>query len=261
MIVHVDGDTWCGAVVDLRGSGIDGRDVASAIRGEDSPCGVVCPAPGPLHEYVGHVHDEMGIRTRTALAAAARSRGHGAPQDTQLERLRERRAAIEVAEARARTAGAPETDVQELRERIAELRGRIQTLAECGEDASEERAALRRSAARLSEVETRRVAAGERRQQARPDRDRRERRMRLEDRIANRERAARTHLVDAVREPYVRALWALDPTADPFEADPVVEALAVLRVATVRAPVVLGTEWFPTPAAAAAWIDAPVVAV
>jgi hypothetical protein len=48
-----------------------------------------------VYEYAGHVHAEMGLRTRTALAAAARSRGHRTAHDEEIARLRADIAATE----------------------------------------------------------------------------------------------------------------------------------------------------------------------
>jgi len=259
VIVRYDGQTWCGSVADLRSSDLDSGDVLTAVRGKASPCGVHCPTPDQFHERVGHVHPEMGLRIRTALADAARSRGAVAPQDEKRARLRDRRDAIDVAGQPPRRADAPATDVRALEERVATLRGRVTALEECEQDASEERAELRAAAARLSETETTRLAAEEYRDQTRSDRDRREQRMVLDDRIGNLERAARAHLVDRLRDRYERALFALAPTADPFAANPVFAALALLRIGSVTAPVVLDTVPLASPAATATWIEAPVI--
>lgn len=259
MILRVDGRTWCGSVADLRDTDLAGRDVVAAIRGADAPCHVHCPPPGPLFDRAGHVHADMGIRLRTALATAARSRRLAATNDPEIERLRAERDEISTARTQPQRSTAPDIDRQALRERIAELRGRVQTLEACDRDASDERAQLREAAGQLSEAETARIAAEQYRTQERSGRDRRERRLRLDDRIANLERDARSELVERVREPYERAVFALDSTVDPFDAPPVVAALAVLRIGAVRAPVVLTTDWFTTPAAAAAWVEGPVV--
>jgi hypothetical protein len=259
VIVRYDGRTWCGSVADLRDSGLDSGDALAAVRGETSPCAVHCPTPGQFHDRVGHVHPAMGLKIRTALADAARSRGAVPPQDEKRARLQDRRDAIDVAKRPPQRSDAPAADAQSLQERVAQLRGRVTALEECGRDASDERAKLRETAARLSEIETTRLAAEEYRDQTRADRDRRERRMTLEDRIANLERGARAHLVERYRERYERALFALAPTADPFDADPVAAALALLRIGSVDAPVVLTTTPLASPAATAAWIEAPVI--
>jgi len=259
VIVRHDGRTWCGSVADLRDSDVEGREVVAAIRGEDAPCRIHCPAPGPLFERVGFVRPGMGLRVRPALAAAARSRGLTVPVDSELERARAERDQFSVERGQQHRATAPTADRQELRERVAELRGRVQALEDCDRDASDERAALREAAGRLSEVETARIAAEEYREQTRATRDRRDRRMRLDDRVANLERRARSQLVERVRERYERAVFALDPTVEPFDAPPPIAALAVLRIASVGAPVVLAVDHFPTLAAAADWVGGPVV--
>lgn len=259
MIVRVDDATWCGAVADLRDSDVSGRAVAAGVRGDDGPCRIHCRPPGPLFDHVGYVHADMGLRVRNALAVAARSLDLSAPQAAEIERLRAERDRLSVDEQPQRRTAAPEADPTELRERVATLRGRVQALEANDEDASDARAELRAAAAKLSESQTARIAAEEYRDQTRSDRDRRERRMRLDDRIANRERDARSALVERVREPYERAVFALDPTADPFDAPPVVAALALLRIGRPRAPVVLAVDWFPSPAVAADWIGGPVV--
>ena len=260
MIVRTADRTWCGSVADLRATGVSGHQVVDAVRGDDAACRVHCPPPGPLFDRVGHVHPEMGLRVRPALAVAARTRGLTPPQDDEIERLRAERDAIDVDERVPQHATPPEEDPAALEERVAELRGRISALRAHDIDASDERAALREAAARLSEAQTTRLAAAQTRQATREQRDRRQRRLRLDDRIANRERNARSWLVERVRGPYERAVFAHDPSADPFDCDPTTAALAILRVGTQRAPVVLATERFPTPAAAAAWVEGPVVA-
>jgi len=259
VIVRYDGRTWCGAVADLREHAPTSRAVAAAIRGDDAPCRVHCPVPGPLFDHVGHVHPEMGLRLRTALAVAARSRGLTAPQASEIERLRAERDRITLDDGHQHRSDAPDTDPTELRERVATLRGRVQALEANGEDASDARAELRAAAATLSEGQTARIAAEEYRTQTRTDRDRRERRMRLDDRIANLERDARSALVEQIREPYERAVFALDSTVEPFDAPPLVAALAIGRIGRPRGPVVLATDRFPSPAAAADWIGGPVI--
>lgn len=277
MILRVDGRTRCGAVVDVRdceGSAdadcaTGGAAVAAAVRGEPSPCGAVCPAPGPVHECAGHVHPGLSLSVRPALAAAARSRGLSAPQDDALAEVREELATFDESPADgpasptdADAAPPDETEVERLREEVAALRGRVRTLTDQGRDADDERERLREAAARLSELTTERVAAAERRRRDRRRRDRRERRLRLQDRESNLARDARAHLVDHVREAFADAVADRDPTVDDrLAADDVTAALAVLRVADVRAPVVLAVDRFADPARAARWLDAPVVRV
>lgn len=285
MILRVEGRTHCGAVVDLRDrdADVDGSALAAAIRGEDSPYGAQCSTPTEVHERAGFVRRGTGLATRTALAAAGRSRGLATPSDDELAAVRDDLAALRAelagdgdAVTRAGTGTpAPDADRDRLRERVAELRGRVRALEAADRDPSDARSKLRDAARRLSELETRRVAAVETRERARELRDRRDRLLRLEDRAANLERDARAHLVDELRGEFAAAVDDLHSIADdeaasdagdsggtdPFAVDPVTASLAVLRVARVRAPVVLAVDRFESPAAAAEWLDAPVVAL
>lgn len=284
MIVHVDGRTACGGVVDLWDwdptDEIDGAALHAAIRGDRSPYGVHCQSSTEVHDRAGFVRPGMGIATRTALAAAGRSRGLPTPHDQELASVRSALDALRVDldppdehSIRPETGPTPrDADRERLRERVAELRGRIQALEGVDRDASDARSTLRDAARRLSELETERLAATETREQARSRRDRREKRLRLEDRKANLERAARAHLVDELHDEFTTAVdrvpatpdddaedAAGDAVEDPFAADPVTAALAVLHVADVRAPVVLAVDRFGRPRAAADWLDAPVI--
>lgn len=262
MILRAAGRTWCGAVVDLREADVDPAAVAAAVRGDSSPYGAHCPPPGEVHRRAGFVRPGMGLEPRTALAAAGRSRELSTPHDQVLRRVRERLASFEGPPDSPRTGSASgAADVERERERVAELRGRVRALEARGHDAADERAALREAARRLSELETERVAAVETRLGAREARDRRERRLRLQDRAANLARDARAHLVRELRGEFAAAVDALsaDTVDEPFRAPPVTCALAVLRVARVRAPVVLAADRFEGPERAARWLDAPVV--
>lgn len=273
MILRVGGRTVCGGVVDVRDADVEASAVAAAVRGRDAPCGVHCPVPGAVHERAGFVRPGMGLATRTALAAAGRSRGIATPHDDDLAATRAdidevvaEIASFDAAAVRpATTPTAPDAERDRLRERVAELRGRVQALEGADRDADDARSRLRDAARRLSELETERVAAVETRERARDLRDLRERQLRLEDREANLERRARVHLVDELRPEFATAVDASgSPTADPpdgdpFSADPVTASLAVLRIARVAAPVVLAVDRFDSPAAAAEWLDAPVV--
>ena len=286
VVVETADERLAGRAVDLReraGSGnrVDPSAVVAAVRrgneGESDGAGedgivVDCPTPGAVHEHVGVVAPGIGLRTRTALAAAARSRGLSAPQDEKLASVRSALADVEVPAvdtkaARERLAGT-ESAVASARERVAELRGRVEAAREAGRNTAALRDELAAAARDLSERETERAAAREAldraERQAREARDARERRRRLEDRAANLERDARAHLVDAVRDEYASAVSGVPGSnpageGDPFDADPVSAALAVARVATLRAPVVLTVDLFEGPRAAADWLDAPVI--
>ncbi|MCU4802144.1 hypothetical protein OB920_17345 [Halobacteria archaeon HArc-gm2] len=275
MILRVGGQTFCGAVVDLRDVDVDassdGASIAAAIRGEESRCGVHCPPASPVHARAGYVRPGMGLSTRTALAAAGRSRGLDTPSDDELAAVRSELAALDGDETECPSAPttAPDADRERLRERVAELRGRVQALESTDRDASNARSKLRDAARRLSELETERVAAVETRERSRALRDRRERRLKLQDRGANLERDARAHLVADLREEFAAAVDSLQAVSaggatandrdHPFDVDPVTAALAILRIAAVRAPVVLTVDRFEHPAAAARWLAAPVV--
>jgi len=277
-----------------EGRAIDGSDLSvspaaalAAIRGDGDDSGhggavvVASAEPGPVHDYVGGVTPGMRLSVRSALAAAARSRGLAAPQDERLTALRRRLAALDPdsvsTREQRRAAAEAGADVERLRERVAELRGRVRELETADADAGDARADLAAAVERLSEAETERIAAAERldaaRSVARDARDARERRLRLEDRLANREREARAHLVDRVASDYAAAVAAV-PGANTGEvaapgandtslpdARPVTAALAVARVADIAAPVVLACDRFATPARAADWLDAPVLSL
>ena len=273
MIVRVDGRRFEGNAVDLLDG--DPERVARAVAGDEVEVDieVEAPAPRPVTRRLSPVTPETSLSVGPALAAAARSRGHEAPQDAELARVRDELASIEVGSvdvtpARRRLAEVGDRE-QRLQERVAELRGRLG--AHRDREASppgelEER--LRAAVAELTEVRTERLAAEEAVERAerrgRRARDERERRLGLEDRRDNLRRAAREHLVDRVREPFVEALRAVpgvDPGAgvDPRTVPDVDAALATARLAAVSAPLVVACGRFESAEAAAATLSAPVV--
>lgn len=232
---------------------------------------VHCPAPGPVHGYVSPVREGMGLRVRTALAAAARSRDLTTPHDEELAATQEQLAELTVdtstSDRERRELAETATDTDRLRERVAAARGWLQAARESDGDVAAASDELEAAVRELSEAETQAVAATERlaaaREREREARDRLERRRRLQDRAANLEREARAALVAQVRDRYARAVREL-AGADPFEAPPAVAALGVVRVAATDAPVVLdGGERVERvvadAGAAAAWLDAPVI--
>jgi len=287
---------FVGRAIDLRPrpTPIDGETAVAAVRrggaeaGSDTDTGtdmaagdprvrVRCRPPGPVHEFVGHLAAETTVPLRRALAAAARSRGLSAPQDDALRDVRAELAdcevpSIERREARRRAAAAGD-EVERLRERVATLRGRVETLRDLGREAEADEVAadLATAATRLSEVETERDAAAqllaELEEREREARDVRERRLRLEDRAANLERAARRSLAASVYDRFQDAVRRLPGDAAPgdepgaFSGDPVTAALAVAAVADVTAPVVLATRRFADASTAAARLDAPIIRV
>ncbi|PSP83921.1 hypothetical protein BRC83_06630 [Halobacteriales archaeon QS_1_68_17] len=267
MIVRVGDRVRRGRAVSFSDVPVDAGTVAAAVRGTAADVAVECPDPGPVHDRVGLVTDGMGLRTRTALAEAARSRGTDAPQDEQVATLRERLDDLDPPDA---ALAVPHRDladlageVTDLRERVAERRGAVAALRDAGGDAETARSDLVAAARELSEVETERIAArqrlDDRREAARAARDVRERRLRLEDRIANLEREARAHLVETVRTEFASAVRELGHDGDPFDAGAATAALGVARVADLAAPVVLDCDRFPDATAAADWLDAPVI--
>lgn len=254
---------------------------------------VACEPPGTVHEYVGLVSRDRSLNLRGALAAAARSRGRTAPQRAVLERARERLdelsvPTVDLAAARRAAAEAGEDEAR-LREEVASLRGRVQTLEETdagSQKLAEARTALTETAAELSAAETERIAAEQRlaraERVARDARDARERRLRLQDRVANLERRAREALAGEMYPRFAQAVRAVpraerdgaepesdDPRSDggvdpgdrpeEYAGDSVAASLAVARIATVKAPIVLTERRFPDAETASAWLDAPAI--
>lgn len=267
MKLRVGPTTFAGRVVDLRSWPVAGEAVAAAVRGQRCQPAVEAPEPTAIYGYVGHVHPGVGLRTRTALAAAARSRGEQTPVDDDIAAIRERLGELEPATP-SRTTLAEEVadrELASLQEAVGVHRGRLQAREALDADTADAQADLRDAATMLAERRTARTAAEQSRQRRRDElreyRDRLAERRRLEDRLANRERDARARLVERLRGEFERAVTeAPGPTPDdPFEADAVTAALAVLRVARTPAPVVLAVDRFRTPEAAATWLDAPVV--
>lgn len=259
MEFKIEGHRVAGEVIDLRDRQVDPDAVLAAVRGEPSPYDADCPGPGPLHHRVGAVTAGMAVQPKTALAVAARSGGLTAPQDDRIGALREQRDAVEMPAAPATPDAPPADDVTRLRERVAALRGEVQALESAGRDPTEARDRLREAAGRLAELETERAARQQATERLRAVRDARERRLRIEDRLANAERAARAHLVAELRPAFEDAVDSLVDVADPFEAPADVLALAILRVGEVEAPLVLCVDRFDSPRRAADWLDAPVI--
>lgn len=249
---------------------------------------VDCAAPGPIHEHVGRIGPATTIDFRAALADAARSCGETAPQRERLERVREQLAAIDVpteeTHAARRAVATAGTDERRLRESVAELRGRVQTLRNVAPDSqrlADAEAELAEAAKELSEAETERLAAEQRlaraERAARRARDARERRLRLQDRAANLRREARSILarraypafgeaVDDLLDSGERATARSDDQSGvdlprEYAGDATVAALAIARIADVDAPIVLESDRFSSATAAATWLDAPVVRV
>lgn len=294
MRVRIGDEIRSGRAVDLRNSGVEPGAVAAAIRGDDlDHFSVTCPEPHPVHEYVGFIRPDAALSLRPALAAAARSRGHAAPEDEELAALRDRLdesdpPKIDLASARRRVAEASGAET-EARERVATLQGRVRALRETDADASDAEAELADATRRLADLETERIAAEQalarERERAQAHRADRRERLRIRDRTDNLRRAARDRLAGEIRERFETAREVVpgkvDADADGDSAvrtgcdaapgadtgtiaaatDSVAAALAIARVADLDAPVVLDGDVarFESAAGAAEWLDAPVV--
>lgn len=270
MICRVGDARYFGSVVVIDRD-LDPERVAHAVREGEAAATeprieVEGAEPGTLHERVGCIHPGCSLRPRTALAIAARSTGWTTEFDAELDGVRERLATLDDPPAVPEDRGArrqlaeASAEIDRLRERVASVRGRIETAE------NTEGAPLETAIRDLSEVETTAAAARERREMARESareaRDRRQERLRLVDRRDNLARRARRALVERARDEYVDALTAVPGShavADPFEAPPDAMALAIARVGDLAAPVVLAVDRFADPDAAAAWLDAPVI--
>ncbi|AZH23863.1 DUF7856 family protein [Haloplanus aerogenes] len=273
MRVRIDGRIREGRAIDLTETDVSAAAVVRAIDGENGRIRIDCPPPSDPHDHVARL-PPMTFDRRAALATAARALGHTSPAESQLEATRTELAdlsppSVDVAAARRRVA---ETGAAEdrLRERVAELRGRLQARRETGADTTAVEAQLDEAVSQLSAAETERIAAEQAldraEEAARAARDRRDRRLELEDRVANLEREVRRDLASAVWERFRAALRAVpgDGTVGPspgaYDGDPVTAALAVARLAPLDAPVVVdGVERLDGAEAAASTLDAPVI--
>ena len=277
-----------GSALDLRATGLDGETLRAALRpsggdsaGADGVRATDVPArdveelvaPSPSRWWSSLADPTDGTPALDRLVAAARTRGHAPPELRRLAAAERSLADLEVetvdaSETRRRLAEAG-ADVERLREEVATIRGRLQARRDVSADTDAVEAELAERMSRLTEAETDRVAAeqaheaAERR--AREVRAIRQRRLRLQDRVANRRRDARRALVDRVADDFVEAVSAVPGDAsvrtDPLavEGDPVAAAFAAVRVADLRAPVLDPTARFRSVEAAAAALDCPVI--
>lgn len=260
-----------GNAVDVTDTDHGAKTVRQALTGETDGLAVDAPTPSRWWESLGVPSD--GTSPLTRLVAAARSRSIRVPEERALAAAERALSShtvetVDLEAARERFAEAG-TQVEALREQVAAARGRLEARRETGAntDATEER--LADAAARLSEAETELLAAEQAhdavRRRAREARSARERRLRLEDRVANRRRDARRALVGELAEPFAVATEAmpgeanlsLEPLA--IEGDPVTAALAAVRLADLRAPVVDDTGRFDSATMAAERLESPVI--
>jgi len=283
MRVRFGGVERCGRAIDLRDVDVTADAVLRAVRDPDDGR-VVAPPPrtgggggfaaGPrLHDRVGLLHRGATVSTVPAVAAAARSRCATTEYDAELHRLSEELAgigvpAVDLAAARERVAETAE-DVERLRERVARASGRVEARREDGGAVTDARAALETATQELAERETEHHAAREAlaaaRERARAARDARERRLELEDRLGNLERAARRALADAFAESFRRAVVALPVPGEParpgeFLGPDWAAACAIARIARIRTPLVVAVG-FEDAGRARAALDAPVLLV
>lgn len=246
--------------------------VRAVQRDSDSAARIAVHADPPpaVYDHVGYIHAGMGLRTRTALAKAARTLELRTPHDEALDEARDSLAELTVDDSDSaqfrREAAQTANETDRLREEVAAERGRLQARRENNLDPTPAADALADAIRRLSETETSENAAKQRlrreRTEARFRRDRREERFRLEDRIANLERKVRAHLVEQVKDSYTEAVSrapGTDGSRDPFDVDPVTAALAIVRITETAAPVVLACDRFDSPAAASEWLGVPVL--
>lgn len=276
MRLRFGGEERVGRALSLRGTDADAdadaETVLAAVRDPDDGR-ARCRSPGPAHEHVGHLHEGMALDLPSALAAAARSRGHVAPQDEELASLDPETAERppDPADARRRLAEA-EADVTALRERTERLGGHVEARRKLGAPVDDAERQHRAAARELADAETERVAAEQvldhERAAARRARDARQDALRVADRRRNLERAARDHLVERVADAFERALRAVPGSAggvvthpEAYDGPTLPAAFAVARLARIRAPLVVEAGPFERPARAAACLDAPVLLI
>lgn len=271
MRVERDGVVWCGRAIDLSGSGVDGERLVRAMGrdGVSRRLRVVCAAPCVLHEHVGRIAPGMALRTQTALAAAARSRGLTAPQDEEYQHIKEQLqqrsvSGVDTTGTYKRLAEVT-GEIERQRERVARLQGRVNALRKHTDHEDETTiCALERAVRKLSELETERAAAEQTleraRQRQRRLHDHHDERLALEDRAANLARAARKHLCARLDSEFDRAVDAVPGATDTHD-DPVTAAIAIAQLGEPTAPVVLECDRFPTASAAADWLGSPVISL
>jgi hypothetical protein len=260
-----------GRALDLRDDPIDPERLVRAAR-DPTAALVAAPPPGPVHEAVGFLRPEMDLDCGSALVAAGRSIGLESPYAAEIDRLDREIAAIDpptpdLRAARKRVAEAGE-DLAALEEDVARISGRLNARRDAGlatEAVEDELAARTRD---LTEAETEVIAAREAlsraEERAAAARDARAKRLSLVDRRENRRREARQWFRRKLGPTFELALRSLPLSADPappveysgadFEA-----ALALARIGSLAAPVVLVGGPFETAVAARAALASPVI--
>lgn len=235
-----------GKAIDAR---VPPRATASGTVGDPGNGSTPGPPRRPAaYDVLGPVGG-AGETARRLLAAAARTRGLTTPHDGEIHRLEDRLESLDVpgtdtAAAKRELADASR-DEAALRERIAELRGRLRTERELGEPTEETADELAAAAAELSEASTDRIAAEQAlesaERQARSVRNARDRRLKLQDRLENRRREARAFLADALAGEYEAAVDRIQPLVGgkATGASDAETGLAAVAVAELEVPVVI----------------------
>lgn len=236
-----------GRAIDCREADIDPSRVLTAVR-DPTDDGVRCRRATRLHGTLGAVGFASSPSRRQTLAAVARSRGVRVPEQEALAAARDRLAShatepTNLAPEREEVASANDADRAALREEVARLRGVVDATRGGDGPIEETLTEYRETAARLSEVGTAATAASERlareRERLSERYDAHQRRLELEDAVANRERDVRRALADRAAPRVARARDALAETTpvDP-ESDRALQ-LAALRAARLSAPAVV----------------------
>ncbi len=255
--VAAEATNWCvaGRAIDLRGV-VDLQTVREA-----TDAWAVCDEP---------------LSLRDALARAARSWEKTAPQDDRIAEINAELAELDASATPNLTAIRREVaengeQIDRLREQAAVHRGRLQARRAACEPTDAVEAELKETIRRLTELETKRVAAEQRleraEQRTRETRDRHERRLQLRDELHNRRRDARKALAARLYEPFAAVVRELPGSATPgrhpgeYTGGAVVARLGVAAVAAGERPAALTTNPFTDLATAARRVAAPVVRV
>ncbi len=264
MILRTETVERTGPAIDARDLAIDPETILAAIADHDDDL-VSCPTPGPVHRHVRRIDPSTTItRETTVLAAAARSRGETTEFDDQIDAVSAEISAIDLptadVPAAVRAVNDAEREVDAHRDRVARLGGIVAARDE-PDAVSDAQSELRTAAAELAAAETDHHAA---RQELARERDRqraandaRERRLRLQDRLENLRRDARQELADREGGRIDRALDAIPRWPDAIPDSRL--ALAVVRTASIRSPVVIVDGPFRTSVHARACLAAPVI--
>ncbi|XVH32943.1 hypothetical protein ACNS7O_07095 [Haloferacaceae archaeon DSL9] len=275
MRIQIGDEIRYGTGIDLSDSPVTDTDVREGIRGESSLLTVDCASPGPGYDRLALVRPGSAVAVRTVLAAAARSRGRVSSRDNRLAEVTAELEAIEAptvetSAIRRRLATVGEAE-REQAERVELLRGRLAERRTLNLDTREAKAALRGAVAKLSEVQLDRLDAEETleraERRARRARTERDRRLALEDKIANERRAARAELAASLYDEFRDAVAELPGTAQPgsepaaYAGETTVAQLGAIAVASLSAPVVLSTNPFDRVEDAVDRLDAPVIVV